>query len=125
MKTIPHSDSDAWNIAEGESGGQPILIRYRPSLEEHLGDTRYPRRLTITWEFDTNSSGMPSDQVADEMRDFEDVIDAALDPEMLAILAFVHTHGVLAGGTTIWRTSAPSENELMRRFPINQDFQSN
>ena len=93
MKAIPPADSDAWNLAEGESKGQPTLIRYRPNLEEHLGDQRYPRRLTMTWDFDTNSSGMPPGQMADEMRDFEDALDAALDPERLAILAFIHTHG--------------------------------
>lgn len=98
MKPIPPSDTDFWNLAEGEKHGQPTLIRYRPKLEGHLGDPRYPRRLTITWNYETNSSGMPSDAEADAMRTFEDALDAALDPERLAILAFIHTHG----GTRRW-----------------------
>ena len=94
MKPIPPADSDAWNVAEGKSGGKVTMIRYRPGLQDYLGDPRYPRRLTITWEYDDgNPSGLPSNDASDEMRVFEDALDQALDPERLAILAFVHTHG--------------------------------
>lgn len=93
MKPIPSADSDAWNLAEGESKGRPRLIRYRPNLEEHLGDSRYPRRLIITWNYEvTNTSGMPSDQETEQMRSFEEALDSVLDPERLAILAFIYTH---------------------------------
>jgi len=94
MKEIPASDSDAWNNAEGESDGMPILIRYRPKLEAFLGDPRYPRRLTITWDYGKwHSSGMPSPEDSDAMEVLEDALEAALDPERLAILAFIYTHG--------------------------------
>ena len=41
---------------------------------------------------------MPSEQETEAMRSFEDALDNALDPDGLAILAFVHTHG----GTRRW-----------------------
>ena len=92
MKPIPPADSDAWNLAEGASAGQPTLIRYRPSLAAYLGDSRYPRRLTITWTYDTNASGMPTHEESDRMRCLEYALDSALDPDRVAILAFVFTH---------------------------------
>jgi hypothetical protein len=90
---ISSADLDAWNIAEGNINGKPSLVRFRPNLENHLGDSAYPRRLTITWEYgEDNSSGMPSSTQSDEMKCFEDAIIAALDPERLAILSFTFTN---------------------------------
>ena len=90
---ISSADLDAWNIAEGTIQGKPSLIRFRPNLENHLGDIAYPRRLTITWEYrEDNSSGMPSSKQSDEMKRFEDAIIASLDPERLAILSFIFTN---------------------------------
>ena len=89
---IPSADTDAWNTAEGEDGGKPSLIRYRPNLQNYLGDSRYPRRLVIIWEFDpNNSSGMPSNEQSDNMRVLEDAIVGTFDPDRYAILAFVFT----------------------------------
>jgi len=58
-----------------------------------LGDARYPRRLTITWTYRCdNSSGMPSEQQSDELGEFEGLLQAHLDADGTAILAFVRTH---------------------------------
>lgn len=89
---ISSAESDAWNVAEGASAGKPSLLRYRPGLKALLGDDRYPRVLVITWSYEeTNSSGMPSDSQAEEMRGFEDVIQSCVDEDRLGILAFVRT----------------------------------
>jgi len=89
---IPLADTDAWTIAEGKDRGKPSFIRYRPNLQSYVGDSRYPRRLVIIWEFDPqNNSGMPSEELNDNMRALEDAIDGALDPDRLAVLAFVYT----------------------------------
>lgn len=129
-RIIPPADSDAWNLAEGKRQGQPILIRYRPGLEQHLGDPRYPRRLTISWAYDSDSSGLPSDQVADEMRTLEDVLDAALDPERLAILALIHTHGGVRrwhyylGDVAVVGQRMNEALSHMPKFPIELDVEN-
>ena len=90
---ISSADSDAWTGAEGRIQGKPSLLRFRPNLKEHLGNPNYPRRLTITWEYDEdNPSGMPSPIQSDEMQSFEDAIVESLDHDRLAILAFVITN---------------------------------
>jgi hypothetical protein len=99
MNAIPSADGDAWNNAEGQSEALPIMLRYRPNLKDFLGDTRYPRLLKIYWDYEqTNTSGLPSDEQSNQMREFEDLIQSELDPERVAILAFIRTHS----GTRQW-----------------------
>ena len=109
---IPPADSDAWNTAEGKHDGKPSLIRYRPNLHSFLGDERYPRRLVVIWEFESNSSGMPSDEQSDDMREFEDAIVGALDADRCAVLAFVYTHS----GIREWHFYLNDVNEAGSRF---------
>ena len=93
MKPIPSAESAPWNIADGNRDGKPVMLRYRPDLEAFLGDARYPRRLTILWTYPCGrSSGLPTDDQFNEMRDFEDLLQAELDRDRTAILAFSRTH---------------------------------
>ena len=50
---IEAANTDAWNIAKGKNPEKPTVLRFRPSLEAHLGDENYPRRLAIIWQFET------------------------------------------------------------------------
>lgn len=85
-------NSDAWNIARGTNPENPTVLRFRPSLEAFLGDKNYPRRLEITWKFEAvDATGMPSETQSADMKSFEDLIIEALDPERIAVLAFVFT----------------------------------
>jgi len=89
---IEAANTDAWNIAKGKHSEKPTVLRFRPSLEAHLGDEKYPRRLLIVWQFDPeDNSGMPSETQSADMKDFEDMLIQTLDHDRLAILAFVFT----------------------------------
>ena len=119
--SIPSADTDAWTSAEGSIGDKVSLLRFRPNLEDYLGDPDYPRRLVITWEFDEmNSSGMPSSEQSDEMRAFEDSVVSAVDPERLAILAFVFTNsGIREWHYYVNEVNAVGNkiNQALTRFP--------
>lgn len=92
LTTIPSAETDSWNLAEGEVEGRPTVIRYRPGLSELLGHPSYPLRLTIAWEFgDNGDSGMPDSDAVEALESFEDRLMAVLDPDRLALLAFVYT----------------------------------
>lgn len=98
-RDIPGANSDAWTNAEGQRGGRPTLLRFRPGLKSFLGDPRFPRRLQITWDFGNhNASGMPSEGDSEAMLPMEDRLVATLEAEKAGVLAFVHTHG----GTRQW-----------------------
>jgi hypothetical protein len=86
------ANTDAWNIAKGKNPERPTVLRFRPSLEAFLGDENYPRRLMIVWQFEVaDATGMPTDTQSADMKDFENMLIDALDPDRLAILAFVFT----------------------------------
>ncbi|MDG1302002.1 MAG: DUF695 domain-containing protein [Opitutae bacterium] len=96
---IEAANTDAWNIAKGKNPEQPTVLRFRPSLHQHLGNEDYPRRLVIIWQFEAaDATGMPDDTQSADMKDFEDMLIGALDPDRLAILAFVFT----SSGTREW-----------------------
>lgn len=89
---LPSANTDAWNTADGQYQGKPRLLRYRPNLKKYLGDPEYPRRLIIIWDYESeNSSGLPSSELLDEMRSFEDAVVNALDIDRCAVLAFILT----------------------------------
>jgi len=89
---IPAADTDEWITAEGTFDGNPSILRFRPNLKDHLGNPDYPQRLIVTWEYEEeDESGMPPSEESDAMAEFEDILVANLDPERLAILAFVFT----------------------------------
>ena len=109
------ANTDAWNIAKGKNPERPTVLRFRPSLEAFLGDEAYPRRLTIVWQFEAaDATGMPTDTQSADMKEFEDMLIAALDPDRLAILAFVFT----TAGTREWNFYLSDVSEVGIR--INQ-----
>lgn len=96
---IESADKAAWNIAESKRNDKPVLIRYRPDLESHIGNVKYPKRLIIFWDYEQfESSGLPSKAQFDDMRQFEDAIVNTLDHDRLAVFAFSYTHA----GTREW-----------------------
>lgn len=96
---IEAANTDAWNIAKGKHPERPTVLRFRPSLQAFLGDEAYPRRLMIVWKFEpTDATGMPTDTQSADMKDFEEMLLDTLDPDRLAVLAFVYT----ADGTREW-----------------------
>ena len=112
---IPSAETSAWNIAEGENEGKPRLIRYRPDLESCIGSSNYPQRLVIIWNYEAdNSSGMPSEQLSEEMKSFEDALVGALDPDRLAILAFVLTNK----GSREWHYYVSDTQEVGSRINL-------
>jgi len=89
---IAAANSAPWNIAESDNGGMPRLIRYRTDLVPFIASSDYPQRLVIIWEYDAvNLNGMPSTEQSETMKCFEDALDATLDSDRIAVLAFVLT----------------------------------
>ena len=112
---IPTADEDAWNNAEGKNNGRLSYIRYRPGLQEYLGNPAYSRRLTIFWDYeDDGLGGMPSSELSDQMKDFEDSLVHELDPDRAGILAFIYT----SAGTREWHFYLKNDCEISLR--INQ-----
>jgi hypothetical protein len=113
MINIPAADEDAWNNAEGKNNGRVSYIRYRPKLQQHLGNTDYSRRLTVFWDYeDDGLGGMPSSELSDQMKDFEDSLVRELDPDRAGILVFVYT----SAGTREWHFYLENDCEIGKRI---------
>ncbi|GFD91078.1 hypothetical protein KUL152_33040 [Tenacibaculum sp. KUL152] len=96
---IESADTAAWNIAEGLRDDKPILIRYRPDLDGLFGHPSYSQRLVIFWDYVcANSTGLPNNNLLNDMREFEDSIVDVLDKDRLGIFVYSYTHS----GTKEW-----------------------
>jgi hypothetical protein len=107
---IEAANTDAWSIAKGQTtASTPTVLRFRPSLEAHLGHSLYPKRLVIIWQFEpVNTNGMPNETQSADMKDFEDMLIDALDPDRLAVLAYIYT----ANDTREWHFYFSDVNEV-------------
>ncbi len=121
MTTIPSAESDAWNLSEGSRQGRPSFVRYRPNLASFVGDPRYPRHLTFTWNYaESQECELPTEAQSDEMRVFEDSLVATFDPERTAILAFVFTEA----GVRVWHYYVGDLDDLGDRINTALSYSS-
>jgi len=92
-EVIRAADDDEWTLAEGSIDDRPSMVRFRPALAPVMGHEELPRRLVVTWDFgDDGESGMPDGEIAEDLELFENALNDALDPDRVAVLAFVFTH---------------------------------
>lgn len=86
------TDDDTWTGAEGENDGKPFLLRFRPHLQGFITTNKYNKRLTISWNYDSDDSSlMPSDDQLELMQDVEDALVDTLENDLQSVLAFVYT----------------------------------
>src|SRR5713226_6592369 len=83
------TSTDPWLIAQGEEDGLPLLFRMRELMPAGVQPEKYPHLVNILWQFATSGSGMPPDEVVDQMNEFEDRHDkleaGAIDYMMVSI----------------------------------------
>jgi hypothetical protein len=83
---------DIWTLAEGENGGTPFILRYRPNLQPFIDTNQYNKRLIILWSYDSdNDSLIPSEADMNYMSSVEDRLIKVLENDLHTILAFVYT----------------------------------
>lgn len=100
LPPIPSAASDSWTVSEGSYAGQPTQIRHRSGLAAYVGHPDYPRRLTITWEYEAAEEfgALPSPQLLEQMHAFEEKLSDAFDENRDGIIAFIFT----CNGTREW-----------------------
>ena len=112
-------ENDNWYGAKASRGEFQILLRYRNKLEKkHAED--YPRLFQVYWDFPKHSSGMPSNELSDEMRVFEDRIVEALEGDLSGILVAAIT----GGGYREWVFYSKSIDDFAKKLhnmPQNAD----
>ncbi len=92
--------SDKWFTALSEDEeGHLITIYGREELSEFRACGKLKERVEISWPYEGDASGMPTEAEAERMETFEQTVRPAMEKkDKLAILTAVYT----GGGNRIW-----------------------
>lgn len=91
--------SNEWFTALSENeSGQMVIVSGRDELTEFVRSGKFKERVEITWQFEGDAKGMPSEEIAARMEAVQEVLQKAMEKDKLAILTGVYT----GGGEKIW-----------------------
>lgn len=81
---------DAWAVAQAESDGQPLIIRFNVWAKAMIGHPSYPHRLGVAIPF-LAEDGAPEKPSTDRLGEFEDELHAVLPVPGSAVHVLVIT----------------------------------
>jgi len=91
--------SNEWFTALSESEeGQLIVVSGRDSLGEFIQSGKLKERVEITWKYEGDEKGMPTEEMSEKMEVVQETLRKAMEKDKLAILTSVYT----GGGEKIW-----------------------
>ena len=91
--------SDKWFMALSENeAGQLITIQGRDELNEFMACGKLKERVEVTWPYESDEKGLPSEALAERMETVEEALRKAMEKDKLAILTGVYT----GGGEKVW-----------------------
>ena len=91
--------SDVWFTALSENeSGQLVTVYGRDELKEFMECGKLKERVEITWKYEGDEKGLPSDALSEQMENVELALRKAMEKDKLAILTSVYT----GGGEKIW-----------------------
>ena len=86
------SDSNNWWTApaEGENGSL-IMVSGRTDVKKFRSNPRFSIRVEVTWKYEGDASGMPSDEVSRQMEQVQEVLEETFRKDPVAVLTGVFT----------------------------------
>jgi hypothetical protein len=91
--------SNEWFTALSENeSGQLVSVMGRDELTEFINSGKLKDRVEITWKYDADERGMPSEQAGELMETVELALQKVMEKDKLAILTAIYT----GGGEKIW-----------------------
>ena len=87
------ANDDAWNIAEGKHNGYQSQIRYRPKLNLVSLQSKFPKLLTVVWEYESNETNnhLPYPEDYDSMQSFETILTDSFEEKNAGVITFIFT----------------------------------
>ena len=116
--------SKEWFTALSEDEkGQLVTVCGREELTEFVKSGKFKERVEISWKFEGDEKGMPSDELAEKMESVQEAMAKAMEKDKLAILTGVYT----GGGEKTWifytrtvRVVGERLNEALESFELLQ-----
>lgn len=91
--------SNEWFTALSENeNGQIVIVSGRDELTEFVQSGKFKERVEITWKYEGDDKGMPSEELAVRMEAVQEALQKAMEKDKLSILTSVYT----GGGEKIW-----------------------
>ena len=91
--------SNEWFTALSENEtGQLVTVSGRDELTEFVQSGKFKERVEITWKYEGDEKGMPSESLAEQMEEVQETLRKAMEKDKLSILTGVYT----GGGEKIW-----------------------
>lgn len=91
--------SNEWFTAlSADDNNNMITVSGRKELEEFIQSGKFKERVEITWKYEADTKGMPSDELGEKMETVEETLRKAMEKDKLSILTSVYT----GGGEKIW-----------------------
>lgn len=84
-------------LSEDESGNL-ITIYGRDELTEFVQSGKFKERVEITWKYEGDEKGMPTEVLAEQMENVQETLRKAMEKDKLSILSAVYT----GAGEKIW-----------------------
>lgn len=79
--------TDDWVLAEGSSGGKPLIVRMRSTLPAEADQSLFRYLLIIRWAYEPNERGMPDSDTHKLMNAFEDALEAGTEQRLSGVQA--------------------------------------
>lgn len=114
--------SNVWFTALSEDDkGHMVSVYGRDELDEFVKSGKFKERVEITWKYESDAKGMPSDELAEKMETVEETLRKAMEKDKLSILSGVYT----GGGEKVWvyytrttRVFGERLNEVLAPFEV-------
>lgn len=91
--------SQTWFTALSEDeAGHLITINGRDELSEFIRSGKFKERVEVTWKYEGDDKGMPSEELAEKMETVQETLRKVMEKDKLAILTGVYT----GGGERVW-----------------------
>lgn len=84
-------------LSEDESGNL-VAVSGRDELTEFVQSGKFKERVEITWKYEGDEKGMPSEELAEQMENVQETLKKAMEKDKLSILTGVYT----GGGEKVW-----------------------
>lgn len=84
-------------LSEDESGSL-VAVSGRDELTEFVQSGKFKERVEITWKYEGDEKGMPSEELAEQMENVQETLKKAMEKNKLSILTGVYT----GGGEKVW-----------------------
>lgn len=84
-------------LSEDESGNL-VAVSGRDELTEFVQAGKFKERVEITWKYEGDEKGMPSEELAEQMENVQETLKKAMEKDKLSILTGVYT----GGGEKVW-----------------------